>query len=35
MIRHGLVKLYLLFARDTVPPERVTISGRIGIKRKE
>ena len=24
---NGLVRLYLLFARDTVPPERVTTSG--------
>jgi hypothetical protein len=34
MKRNGLVRLYLLFARDTVHPERVTTSGRIGINRK-
>jgi hypothetical protein len=31
---NGLVKLYLLFARDTASPERLTTSGRIGINRK-
>jgi hypothetical protein len=34
MKRNGLAILYLLFARDTVGPERLTISGRIGINRK-
>jgi hypothetical protein len=34
MKKNGLVSLYLLFARDTVLPERATISGRIGTKRK-
>jgi len=35
MKRNGLVKLYPIFAKDMVHPERVTTSGRIGIKRKE
>jgi len=34
MKKNGLVSLYLLFARDTVHPERVTTSGRRGTKRK-
>jgi hypothetical protein len=34
MKRNGLVKLYPLFAKDTVYPERATISGRRGINRK-
>jgi hypothetical protein len=34
MKKNGLVRLYLLFARDTGHPERLTISGRIGINRK-
>ncbi|CAN5846630.1 hypothetical protein BH23THE1_BH23THE1_31770 [soil metagenome] len=34
MKRNGLVILYLIFAKGTIHPERVTTSGRIGIKRK-
>jgi hypothetical protein len=35
MKRNGLVRLYLLFVKDMVHPERLTISGRIGINGKE
>jgi hypothetical protein len=35
MRRNRLVKLYPIFAKDTVHPERFTTSGRRGIKRKE
>jgi hypothetical protein len=34
MKKNGLVNPYLLFARGTVPPERVTISGRTGTSRR-
>jgi hypothetical protein len=34
MIRHGLARLYLLFARDTATPERPTTSGIRGTNRK-
>ena len=35
MKRNGLVPLYLLFVQDMEYPERLTISGRTGINRKE
>jgi hypothetical protein len=35
MKRNGLVIPYVIFARDTVPPERDTISGRTDTNRKE
>ena len=35
MKENGLVILYLLFVRDMVYPERLTISGRTGTYRKE
>jgi hypothetical protein len=35
MRKNKLAILYLIFAKDTVHPEKVTTSGRIGIKRKE
>jgi hypothetical protein len=35
MKRNGLEKLYLLFVKDMVYPERLTISGIPGINRKE
>ena len=34
MKKNGLVSPYLLFARDTVGPERITTSGRKGTKEK-
>ena len=34
MKRTGLLSPYLLFARDTVRPERITTSGRRGTKEK-
>jgi len=35
MKRIGLVTLYLLFVKDMVSPERLTISGIIDTSRKE
>lgn len=35
MKKNEPVNLYLIFAKDTVYPERVTTSGRRGMKRKE
>jgi len=31
---NGLVRLYLLFVKDMVYPERLTINGRIGTNKK-
>jgi hypothetical protein len=33
MKKRGLVRLYLIFAKDTVHPERVTTSGRIDTRK--
>ena len=35
MKRSGLEILYLIFAKYTVHPEKVTTNGRIDFKRKE
>ncbi|CAN5829997.1 hypothetical protein BH23THE1_BH23THE1_28190 [soil metagenome] len=35
MKRNGLESLYLIFAKGTVHPERVTTNGRTGTSRKE
>lgn len=35
MKKNGLEIPYLIFVKDTAHPERVTTSGRRGIKRKE